>query len=135
MIELESLHVKIGDRIIGKKLGNLTPSTVVAILTQDFYFNAVLKVNTEYTVPKWDEFYPDWKDKLLVVGRFDEPQCPFSYQEICDRIHNNPNSFLNYLKTKVELPKNIEEAILKTEYAGADKSYTNVYPIDDVEVI
>lgn len=135
MIDIVENIVKIGDRIIGKKIGNLTPSTVVAILTSHFYLNGVLRITNEYTFPSWDEKYPDWKDKLIVVGLFDEPQCPFSFQEVSNRILDNPKSFLNVLKEKTKLTNETINVILNVEYMGAEKSHTTAYPIDDVEVI
>lgn len=133
---MDDITVKIGDRIIGKKIGAMIPSTVIGIMSPMFYFNGVLKLSLETaTIPSWDEHYPDWKDKLIVVGLYDEPQCPYTFHEVSTRIKENPYSFLNGLKQKINLSKEVEDAILKVEYANSDKSHTVGYPIEDVEVI
>lgn len=135
MIDTEEYTVKINDRIVGKKIGVLVPSTVIGIVTPQFYLNGVLKISMDSTLFLWDEYYPNWKDKLVVIGSFDEPQIVYTFEEISKRYKDNPNSFFNLLKNRVELTKKQEEEILKLEYMTVDKSWTVAYPIDDVEII
>lgn len=132
MIECGEMTIKIGDRIVGRQTGTLTPSTVIGIMTHDFYMGSVGR-NTNPA--RWFDLYPDWEEKNIIISMFDEPQYCLTFEELEISLNNNENSFINTLRKKVTLNREMEIAIIQAELDSMPKSLIVAYPIDDVDVI
>lgn len=126
---MDLTEVKIGDRVYGKKTGGLTPATVVGWLPGRFHPNSKLST-------RWDELYPNWRDKHIVYAEFDEPtrSCTFEeYKEqTLDRIMESTDEFIVALRDNKEL----FSLFLRNQYDNTVEPTTRIcYPIDDIEVI
>lgn len=129
-METQECLVKIGDRIVGKKTGQMIPSTVFGIITADFYMSRMSKVND---FSKWDELYPDWKDNVVVLAMFDEPQKNISVQETWEFMRENSKIFQMLEEEKTSY-KILNEIVMErwNNYPSVDSV---AYPIDDVDIL
>jgi hypothetical protein len=118
--------VKIGDRIVGKKTGTLTPSTVIAILP--CYMTALYRE----PLRRWLDLYPDYREKLIVVSEFDIPQKNISMEDA------KVNAILYVEKfpfAKDFYDLGLVDKIAEYFYETTELTLSVTYPIDDVEVL
>jgi len=121
--------IKIGDRIVGKKTGLLIPSTIVGFIPPSY--------RPEYHQrSRWDELYPDWRSKYVVLCEFDQPTKPIRLDELieCEFLPLPESSDCPFIQ------RMISDKVLFNEYA--DFQYRKItlvkrvcYPIDDIEIV
>lgn len=119
------IDIKLGDRVIGKKTGTLTPSTVIGIMTYSLYKNCMMQDDGS----TWDRLYPNWRDGLVIVGLFDEPTCNISFQEFKDNI-----DLSHHFYEKLKKASLLNEYILLS-YSKYPKVRAVSYPYEDVSVL
>jgi hypothetical protein len=127
------LKMNIGDRIIGKKTGTLTPSTIVAVMTWEFYCKVFFTSPKamESTIEAWSKHYPDFQSKLIVISKFDEPQKNISFDEFKTSIDSESDEFTDFVR---EIPI-MYNLLLKIRYDKLPNTITVSYPEEDCEVL
>lgn len=74
--------MKIGDRAASKETGFPTRGIVVAIL--DPFFYCTMNRRSPDGFKKWDQLFPDWKEKNVYVMKLDKPQKSCTWEEFLE---------------------------------------------------
>lgn len=148
LVETVPFKYQIGDRIVGKKTGSLTPSTVYGVLNARLFKNVFTNPSVFYDWEAWSGKYPDWQDKNVYICGFDEPTKPMTLHEFID-------SETSYIEKMLELKAsgenikisdfmlklytskdNLWREFLKDQYnMKVRETYLVAYPEDDIELI
>ncbi len=125
-MDFNTHDIKIGDRVCGKRTGELTPATVIGIAPP-----GLLRIaESDYAL--WNEYYPEWPNQLIVLGMFDEPHKALSLSDV----RKNVEIGIKDTPWKDDLIKyNIIEKIIQHQYDNSKETVIVCYPIEDVEVI
>jgi hypothetical protein len=123
--------MNIGDRIIGKRTGTLTPSTITGIMTWNTYFGIVGSSQKESALEVWSKFYSDVENKLVIISEFDEPTCPISFSEYKASVDERTDDFTVKLRENTELYLQL----IQDRYNQFPKAKSVSYPEDDVEIL
>lgn len=122
--------IEIGDRVVGKSTGTLTPSTVIAKMVAPYYIGVFNKdVQT-----RWDDLYPLWKEGNVYITKFDEPvkNCTYAEFKIGFEPLMESESFFSNLKSS---NSEVYEDFLKYRYDIQPSVYTVAYPEEDLEIL
>ena len=106
--------MNIDDKVMSKKTGFPASGTVVAILKPEVWMKLENRDTSKYTV--WNNLYPDWHTKLLIIVKFNEPQKNMTFEEL---LASFPDADVDRLKEYYDYELPLTEAA--------------VYPIDDLE--
>ena len=124
--------IEIGDRVVGKSTGTLTPSTVVAKMVAQYYI-AVFN-NQMLNECRWDALYPEWRDGIVYINKFDEPVKSCTYEEFRagfePKIENE--KFFTSLKDD---NKKVYEDFIRYQYYILPASAIIAYPEEDLEIL
>lgn len=123
------MDIKIGDRIVGKKTGTLTPSTVVGALPAK-YSPLYKEISC-----RWDELYPDWRNKNIIYSEFDEPTPPLTLEEYSTNFQLPDSSNIAFIE-RLRQDKGLWLDYIKFNYLkNVPLTIKIYYPIDDVDLI
>lgn len=117
-------ELKVGQRIVGKRTGNLVPSTIIGFGPCGMVPLLVPKDND-----RWEQLYPNYKEKYTVFCKFDEPVKTMSFQDAKE----NAEHFAKSAPFKMT-----EEQIIDLANFYLDETPETLYvqyPIDDVEIL
>lgn len=127
-----TISLQLGDRVYGKKTGNLVPSTVVGIIPANLYTEGSKQVF--YNL--WDMLYPNWREGLIVLCKFDEPTRNMTLQEFQTQVMELPESsevpFVNELINNQSLYSKYVKFMYERE---VQPKWHVAYPYDDIEVV
>ena len=101
-------------KVMPKKIGHPVVGLVIGYELAEAYYNNILK-RTEHHV--WNDLYPDWRTKVVIVLGFKNPQKICTIEEL-----------------RTQYPALTEEQIqesYQTQVAVVDRQ---TYPIDDIEL-
>lgn len=126
---LETYGLQLGDRIIGKKTGTLTPSTIIGF--------APAKIIPSDSKDNWNRLYPDWTDKMIVFSEFDEPTRNCTIEEFKLGYPLPPEEETDsHFVLRLCRDKNVYNEYIEFLYDKMVPTCKIVsYPIDDVEKI
>lgn len=116
--------IKVGDRIVSKRIGKMIPSTVIGICPMDLLI---------FTPPCniWDSYYEDWRNKQLVIVKFDEPVVYLTFEEVRGATEL---TFGNVPWKEKLYSTGIFDEIVQNTYENYPQSICAAYPIEDVEI-
>jgi hypothetical protein len=131
----DKLSIKLGDRVTGKRTGQLVPSTIVGCIPASIYV-AINGDNASYL--KRNKLYPNWMEDVVVYCRFDEPTKNITYEEFSwqfDIEWENMCASNNWLIKAYEENNNIKNIIKQDKWESIVEVLMVAYPIEDIEVI
>ena len=111
--------MNLGSEVISKRTGLPAYGTIVGIMDSDFYLNSKAPQGANYS--RWDELYPNWKEKPVMFVYFKEPQKTLAFEEYAKGFETH------------QVEATLEE--MKTLYKFLPKAPVAAYPIDDLECI
>jgi hypothetical protein len=108
----------LGSNVISKHTGLPAYGTVVGFMTAPFYCHSKNVGPNDFQ--RWNDLYPDWFLKPVVIVEFNEPQKALTFEEY-----------------KLGFPPEMEvtEEEMKTLYKFVQKQLLAAYPIDDLDVL
>ncbi len=101
------------DTVTSKQTGLPMQGQVHGVLTGLGYSNVI---NQGRPCKRWDDLYPDWKNKPVIFVIFKVPQKPVSIEEIQANIH-------------------CEREQAKQLFDDMKPSLAAYYPVDDLEIV
>ena len=107
--------VKLGCRVTSKRTGLPATGEVCGVLMPRLYLGMMNKTMEDHVV--WEENYPDWASKIIVVVELDQPQKPCSLEEM-----------RSWYPDK-------SEADIQVAYSNVPNTMCAMYPVDDLEVL
>lgn len=126
---MELTDLKIGDRIYGKQTGTLTPATVVGWLPPGWH-----PLGSTYS--RWDDLYPDWKEKYMIFAEYDEPTPNVTFEEFRDQTMEEIMSSTDTFVVALRENRQLLNLFLENQYQKTVRLTTKIcYPIDDVQLI
>ena len=125
MVGLES-NIKLGDRIVTKRIGAMIPSTVMGIVHPEMYMHMFNLTENQ----RWAKHYPDWNENLVVISKFDEPTRHITFEEHCGAFTEDE------LMIELNATPELKKRLMKRQYEAAiPETFTVCYPIEDLEVL
>jgi hypothetical protein len=115
----------VGDRVVSKKLGALCPATVVGVMSAELYYAYTQVLSNA----RWEEFYPEWKDGMVAVLKYDEPVRVMGFDEYMKTVKETEITE-ELRKTNPALLKKIEK---QSYEATVPELQFYSLPLDDIE--
>jgi len=108
---------KLGDRIMGRHTGCSEPSTIIGLVHAE--------ATSTMVKPRWDELFPNWRDNMVAICKYDTPQKSLSFDEFKEQFNKLEDAFLQSISN--------DEALLLAYYKHVMPNVEIVqYPIEDL---
>lgn len=133
-LKMEKTVVNIGDRILGRHLGHMAPSNVVAIIDAK-YLAMIASPEIVFGITNtWTERYPDWEEKSIIIGLFDNPIPTLTKKEMINDLVARPTIFTKAL-SEHDIPEAAMNSVYDAYFSMVPVTHYNYLPLEDVEVI